>query len=206
MSDADRQDPHQLGPLLERARRGDRSAVNALLSQLRPYLYALVRNRLDPGSRLSTTDSDIVQESLVRLSRGFETEDTASTARFLGDSVPQLLAWIEQIVGRLVADQERHDRAQKRDRGREDPRTLADSMLASDSSPSQRSQKDEEMAGLQAALQRLPPQHRQLLELRYFQHLPFADIAEQLGKSVEAVRVAHLRALTHLRRELGERP
>lgn len=48
-------------------------------------------------------------------------------------------------------------------------------------------------------LDRLKPEHKEVIVLRYFQGMEYADIAERLEKNVNAVRVMLHRALKELR-------
>ena len=57
-------DKHQLRPLLQRVIAKDAGALNDLLTQLRPYLHALVRRTLGPDWKDA---SDVVQSSLRRI-------------------------------------------------------------------------------------------------------------------------------------------
>src|SRR5947209_3763628 len=98
-------DAHQLGPLLDRCRVGDEVALDTLLEKLRPYVRLLVRPRLGPELGRKLDPSDLVQESLLRIYRGF--------GEFDGPGVPQLLAWVGQIVGNVVVSSERHHDAGK---------------------------------------------------------------------------------------------
>jgi RNA polymerase sigma-70 factor (ECF subfamily) len=190
-------DNHQLGPLLDRCRAGDPDALEALLDRLRPYVRLLVRPRL--GTRLGrrVDDSDLIQESLLRIYRGFD--------QFAGQSVPQFLAWIGPIVNRVVVDCGRHHGAVKRDLRREvaDVEWLAH-CLALELAPDRAAMRDEAAPRLAAALERLPETHREVLEARFFDQLTFAEVGVRLGKSEGAVRVVCVRAIERLRRELGD--
>ncbi|MCA9054912.1 MAG: sigma-70 family RNA polymerase sigma factor [Planctomycetaceae bacterium] len=55
-----------------------------------------------------------------------------------------------------------------------------------------------ERAALQDCLQKLPPHARELVHLRYYEDLPMPEVAERVGSSPGAVRVALLR----IRRQL----
>ena len=64
---------------------------------------------------------------------------------------------------------------------------------------------DEEanVGGLVAeALEALPPDYRQVIVLRHFDGLPFADVAAAMGRSVDSVEKLWVRALGRLRRTL----
>jgi RNA polymerase sigma-70 factor (ECF subfamily) len=57
---------------------------------------------------------------------------------------------------------------------------------------------------LRAALLRLPPEQRQVIELRFLEDWPHEAVAKSLGKSVEATRALQHRALSVLKRLLQE--
>jgi RNA polymerase sigma-70 factor (ECF subfamily) len=190
------QDVRQLGPLLAQARGGDRAALEQLLGRLRPYLHLLVRPRLGPDLAARLDSSDLVQESLLNVAQGF--------AGFQGADVPQFLAWVGQIVARVVASSGRHHGAGKRDRRREDHGQQAiNQAAAGGTSPEERVARDEQAARLAAALQRLPPAYRDVIGARFFDGLTFAEIAARYGRNLGAVRVLCLRAVDRLRREMG---
>ena len=184
-------DPHGLGPLLSRARQGDRAALNALLAHLRPYLHLLVRVRLGPD----LGNSDIVQDALLRIHEWF--------GRFRGETVPQLLAWVKPIVHTAVARGRRHPSAVALPA---DSELLAGLRPARDRGPPEQCVEREEAADraeqvvrLTAALDRLPEHKRELVQLRFFHGLAFAEIGRRMGKSEGACRVLCLRALEQLR-------
>jgi RNA polymerase sigma-70 factor (ECF subfamily) len=190
-------DPHRLGPLLDGARQGDRDALNALLAKLRPYLHVLVRARLGPD----LGNSDIVQDTLQRIYQGF--------GQFRGQSVPQLLAWIAPVVRTAVAQSQRGRKKHPLAGG---SKMLTNLVSARDKSPSEQGiereeadQRAEELVRLTAALEQLPEHKREVLQLRFFQGLPFAEIGQRMGKKEGACRVLCLRAVGDLR-QLMEKP
>lgn len=71
--------------------------------------------------------------------------------------------------------------------------------------------RDEEVRQLREMLWKLPPEHRDVVSLRYAGELKFGQIALVLGKTESAVRMIHYRALRALRtnylvkKEGGER-
>jgi RNA polymerase sigma-70 factor (ECF subfamily) len=70
--------------------------------------------------------------------------------------------------------------------------------------PEQEAASREAMARVQAALPRLPPRHREILQLATLHGLSHADVAERLGVSHGAVKVRLHRAREALRGLLGE--
>jgi RNA polymerase sigma-70 factor (ECF subfamily) len=57
---------------------------------------------------------------------------------------------------------------------------------------------------VRAALLRLPPEQRQVIELRFMENWSHHDVAEALGRSVEATRALQYRAVEALRQLLSE--
>jgi RNA polymerase sigma-70 factor (ECF subfamily) len=191
-------DAFQLGPLLDRCRAGDRAALDELLGRLRPYVRLLVRPRLGPDLAARLDSSDLVQESLLRVSGGFE--------HFRGSGVPQFLTWVGQIVAHVAASSARYHAADRRDRAREAHARVLTQTLATGTPPDELAARDEQAARLAEALERLPEAYRDVIQARFFDQLPFADIAARSGRSTGAVRVLCLRAVERLRREMGADP
>ena len=73
-----------------------------------------------------------------------------------------------------------------------------------DANPSSMFSRDMERKKLRTALLELPSEQRQVIELRFLEEWRHQEIAEALGKSVEATRALQYRALTTLRRILVE--
>ena len=63
---------------------------------------------------------------------------------------------------------------------------------------------DERAARLEAALASLSGDHREIILLRKFQDLPFAEIARRLGRSEDACRMLLARAMTALTLALAQ--
>jgi len=147
------------------------------------------------GARLDA--SDVAQEVCLRLHRGF--------ARFQGQTVPELLGWVDEILRNVVASASRHHGAEKRDAGAEvaGGDWLA-ALRAAITPPEQRAMHHEEAARLKEAVVRLPEPQRTVFRLRFYGQLPFAEISRQTGKSVGNARVLFLRATEWLRKEMEE--
>jgi RNA polymerase sigma-70 factor (ECF subfamily) len=80
----------------------------------------------------------------------------------------------------------------------------ADLHGATDANPSQLVAGQMERERVRAALLHLPPDQRQVVELRFVEDWSHEAVAEALGKSVEATRALQHRALNALRRILLE--
>src|SRR5262245_15340935 len=143
-------DTHGLEPLLAQAQAGDRSAWNTLLGRLRPIVRALLRRQVAQDADAS----DLTQQVQLRMDRGF--------AQFRGEAVPQLLAWVRQILARVLIDFHR---------GKSPPAGPLPEVDDPRSGPSSELVHAEAMARLSAALEKLPDAQRQVIELRLFDRL-----------------------------------
>ena len=69
---------------------------------------------------------------------------------------------------------------------------------ANDATPSQQVVLRDEEARLREALEALTPDYREVIELRNFQRLPFADVAQRMGRSRPATQMLWARAIKRL--------
>jgi RNA polymerase sigma-70 factor (ECF subfamily) len=100
--------------LIERARSGDRAALNALLARHRDRLRRMVEMRLDTRLQARLDASDVVQEAYIDV--------TARLEGYLRDPKLPLFLWLRLVVGerRLRLRLHRtHLGAQMHDAGRE---------------------------------------------------------------------------------------
>ena len=196
-------DYHELGPLLNRLQAGDMQAVDALVAKIRPYLHLLVRQKLEPHQWHKLGDSDIVQETLMRIHRALSPDSMASSGQFDGRTPPQFLAWIGQIIHNVILDLERRGEAIIRDHRREVSGSKIFVTLIKGSNPGLAAERAERALLLAAALERLPQRQREVLVYRFFEQLSYAEISERTGKSEGALRIVVARALESLRHDEG---
>lgn len=96
-----------------------------------------------------------------------------------------------------------HARAHKQVQSR--PLTTSDtSIIGPDVHPAAASLADERRAGVRAALQMLPVDQREVVELAFFKGLTHAAIAEQLSKPIGTVKTHIRQGLSRLRDMLKE--
>jgi RNA polymerase sigma-70 factor (ECF subfamily) len=192
--------------LLRRASAGDDEARGQLLEAYRSYLTLLARMELGRRLQGKVDPSDLVQEAFLEAHRDF--------AHFQGQTEGELRAWLRRVLATSIADQlRRYHGTQRRDPRLE--RQLGAALYASSealerglegrgSSPSARAERREESLRLAGALEQLPAEYRDVLTLRHFRGLTFAEIGRRLGKSLDGVKNVWLRGLARLRRLLGE--
>jgi RNA polymerase sigma-70 factor (ECF subfamily) len=189
--------------LLAAAARGDSSAMAELLNAIQPPLLHFVASRLDPRVASRIDPADVVQNALLSASRRL------AQFRECG-SIPFSL-WLNQIALEQIAYVHRmHIRSKKRSVCRELPQVLLgegssrtksaiDDAVSHEPSASASVEAEEQRACLEQGLENLPIHEQNLLHLRFFEHLEFKVVAEQLGITVEALRMRQIRALRRLR-------
>ena len=123
------------------------------------------------------------------------------------------MKWLQGILENALTDAIRHARAQKRDVAQEQLLTtvvqdssarLQNWVVAPDSSPSQRAEREEQLLRVSAALARLPQDQRDVILLRDSLGTPIRTIAEQLSRSEKAVAGLLVRGRRKLRELLQE--
>ena len=175
--------------LLSLARDGDGAALGSLLGIYRRYLAVLARTQISRRLQGKADASDLVQETLLEAHRHFRD--------FRGTSEGEFIAWLRSILAGLIANHVRRYLGTKRRDARLE-RTLATELsdasgilgaeLAADiSSPSQQAVNHEASVQLAGALEMLPDHYREVIMLRHLEGLPFAQVAERMGRSVESV-------------------
>ena len=190
-----------VGDLVERARLGDEQARHDLLAQYRGYLKRMIAIRLDQRLAARVDPSDIVQETLSDAARRLD--------EFLHDCPLSFFGWLRQIASeRLIDTHRRHVLSQCRSVKRESGEidfpddsvpALTRSLIANDTSPSNRLSRQEQQDRLRSALAALSERDREVLVMRHLEQLSTAEIADALGVSVGAVESRQLRALIRLR-------
>jgi RNA polymerase sigma-70 factor (ECF subfamily) len=179
--------------LWQRARNGDREAFGQLAEEYRPYLRTVAERML--AERSPGEASDVVQDGLLL---AFENRVQCQST-----SVAGFVAWVTAIV--------RH-RAVKVLSGADFMLPLPSEVeglpeVATQSTgPEERTMRRERAARLLAAVAQLPEDYRQVIDLRHRHMLPFAEVAQRMGRSCGAVRQLWVRALDRLRALLGEEP
>jgi RNA polymerase sigma-70 factor (ECF subfamily) len=182
---------------LQRARLGDAQARGQLLESFRPYVRFICRALYERRLRARIDGSDLVQDALLEAHRHF--------ADFRGATVAALTAWLRQIVIRTATHTLRgHAGTGKRDVARELSVERMEELAGPDSSPGDRAIRQEEAARLSAALNRLPADMQQVLLGRHMDGLPYAALADRMGRTEAALRVLYVRALERLREQWQE--
>jgi RNA polymerase sigma factor (sigma-70 family) len=92
--------------LVREAQTGNAAALNQLLAAVRPFMKANIEKLLGEQKFRQWDASDVVQESLVKVSDHL--------AQLQAATAPQFRAWLAQIARREFLDAARHAQQQKR--------------------------------------------------------------------------------------------
>ena len=190
--------------LLHRARLGDAEALAQLLEMYRNYLRLVSRVQVDRCLQSKADVSDLIQETMFIAHRSFH--------EFRGDTEMELLAWLRQILVSRLAHLIRRYQTQRRDVGLETEldealdrsSVVARTLVSSHSTPSRRAARREEAVLLANAMAALSEDHREVLTLRHFQHLSFAEVAMRMNRTQDAVKKLWVRALAALKIQIEE--
>jgi RNA polymerase sigma factor (sigma-70 family) len=175
--------------LIERARGGDREALERLLARHIGPLRRWVSGRLPRRARDLADTDDLVQDTLLRTFRKIED--------FEARGVGALHAYLRQAVLNRLRDELRR---KARSPLHVDHEGLD---LQAEGSPLEDAIGREAFERYEAALSRLKPQEREAIIGRVEMEHSYADLAEMLGKpSPEAARKAARRALLRLAEEM----
>jgi RNA polymerase sigma-70 factor (ECF subfamily) len=151
----------------------------------------------------------VVQDTLLDAYRDFP--------QFRGRTKAEFLGWLRQILtNNILRLTERHVDAAKRAVRREvsldavqgasrSSAALAGILADRGASPSTIVGRREAESILVEQLANLPPDYREVLYLRHFQGLSFAEVGEQMRRSPGAARILWVRAISHMQRMLEKR-
>ena len=189
--------------LLERARAGDKQALNELIGRHRARLRRMVELRLDRRLQSRIDASDVIQEAYVEVVRRL--------GEYLSEPSYPLFLWLRLIVGERLLKLHRHHLGTKmRDAELEvsiyrgalpaaSSAALAAQLLGKHTSPTQAAMRAERMMRLQQALNTLEPMDREVLSLRHFEEMSLAETALSLGIEQSAAAKRYIRALKRLK-------
>ena len=185
---------------LKRAKDGDSAALGELLENFRNYLLFLARLQIDPRICGKLDAADIVQETFLEAYQAFP--------NFRGENEASFLAWLRQILSTTLATSVRFYVGTKRRDVRleraicvkvDQSSIFWNQLVSNISTPSLKVSRKEMEQQLAFAMGQLPEHYRTVLRLRHSENLPFQEIAEQMGRSLDSVQKIWVRALAQLR-------
>ncbi len=172
------------------------------IGPLRPWLKMLAERQLPNALRGRLDASDIVQQTLIDAWNG--------EAGFRGTTHGERMAWLRVILTRVILRADRDLlKTAKRGEGREktiqsaiDEASVRIEQLAigKEGSPASAAERAEQTLKLAAAMEQLPDDYRQVLQLRHIEGMSHAAIAEKIDRTSAATRMLWVRALEALKK------
>jgi RNA polymerase sigma factor (sigma-70 family) len=187
-------EPDAFRDLLQRVRSGDEQAATELVKSYEPAIRRAARLRMSDGRLNRVLDStDICQSVMasffVRAASGLYDLETPD----------QLLRLLATMARNKLANQANRHRAARRDQRRIEGGDAATDVAGRDPHPSVQVAARELLGEVH---RRLTPEERLVLARRE-QGNDWAQIAEELGGTPEAIRKRHARAIDRVARQLG---
>lgn len=175
--------------LLQRAKAGDRAALDVLFTRHIPALRRWASGRLPRWARDIAETQDLVQETVLQVFKRLEAFEPRGEGA--------LQAYLRQAVMNRI-------RNEFRSKGRRPSFEDLDDQAPGDrTSPLEAAIRQEQLDRYDAALSRLSEAQRDLIVARVEVGLTYEEMAEALGKpSWNAARMATARALLRLAEEL----
>lgn len=177
--------------LLERARAGDREAIEALLERHQSQVYRFgMKMCRDPEDA-----KDVLQETLLSMARGVRDFRGASS----------ISTWLYTIARSFCIKKRRRSKFAPEEERSLDTEMVAEGRQLADPAQSP----DEALAGkqvehaLEQAIRGLDPMYREVLLLRDVEGLTAPEVAEVLGVSMQAVKSRLHRARLSVRAQVA---
>ncbi len=183
---------------------GNEETEERLLGELRPFFREVLQIRSRGQAFGAWDNSDVAQECCVKLF------SLPAEQEFRGTTGQEFLAWLRKIAHRKSLDAVRKENTQKRGGGQSTIPLQGDSgggeaLAADTSTPSKQLVRLEDQHELEAAIERLPADYQQVIRLRVFEKLTYAEIAKRLGRTEDGVKQLFHRALKRLSKEREDR-
>jgi RNA polymerase sigma-70 factor (ECF subfamily) len=170
----------------------------------------MVALRLDPRLHGRIDPSDVIQETYL--------EASARLAEYMQKPTMPFFLWLRFLAGQKLVTLHRHHLGrQMRDASREvslyrgrlpgtTSAALAAQLLGHETRPSEAAVRAELKIRLQEALNSMDPLDREVLALRHFEQLSWAETAHTMGISEGAASKRYIRALGRLKTILSDLP
>ncbi len=190
--------------LIDNAREGDEQSAQRLIVLYHPRLRARLLRQMDPVMRSKIEPEDILQQVYMEAFRAL--------VQFTYQGPDSFLRWLYAILDRKLIDEHRAMRAERRDVRREvkpsagsgNQTTYVDLMariMSSGTTPSRVVRTSEAVGLVETCLAALPEHYRDVIQMRFIEGLPVADVAEKMDRSIGSIHMICHRALRQLREE-----
>jgi RNA polymerase sigma-70 factor (ECF subfamily) len=176
--------------LVERAKTGDRDALNDLFTRYLPALRRWASGRLPQWTRGLMDTDDLVQETVIRALHRID--------KFESRHEGALQAYLREAVLNRIRDEVRRTKRSPVETA------LDDNAADRNASPLEQAIGAEALERYEAALGRLSPEERHAIVVRLEMDGSYKEVAQALGKpSADAARMAVSRAVLRLAEEMS---
>ena len=190
--------PDEVATWVNAAVDGDREAMQRLLLLYHDGFRQFVARAMEPRIKARLEPEDVLQDAYA------DACDKIADCQF--DGPGGFYEWLRTIIRNKLTDQQRALWSEKRDPRREvrgDPRAsyadLFDRLVSPGHTPSRMAARLEGVAVITTCLAQLKKEYRDVIQLRFLEGLPVADVMERMGKSEGAVHMLCHRALREMR-------
>jgi RNA polymerase sigma-70 factor (ECF subfamily) len=177
--------------LVSLAQSGDEGAWRDLVEEHAPALRRRIQRRLPARVRRRVSESDVLQEAWLVASRRLQELEYRGARPFR--------AWLNQIADNATRGLVNHHvGTERRNAFAEVTRGLrgqTDHHADRNATPSAEALGHETRERIAEAMSRLPPDYRTIIELLQHRRTTIAEAAELMGRSTNAVKKLHGRAL-----------
>ena len=186
--------------LVRMAKNGDFQAMNKLFTRYQDRIYRIARIRLGSELRAKLETVDIGQEVMIKAMNSLRDFEMKSDGDFIH--------WISKLIENTIRDKSDYFHAEKRSVREEIPlenvRKSTESITqgftfpGKDPTPSNILRNEEETSCLEEAMLKLDNEDREIILFCDYEELSYVQAGKKLGKSPDAIRMAHKRALAKL--------
>ena len=186
--------------LVTLAKAGDDKALDQLCRIYGERIRRIIRLRLNRELRVKLDSMDLVQDALFNAMRGLED--------FTYENEGDFLRWLSRIAQNTLGHHLDKLNADKRDIRREvrleeceattEDRFSRIPVPARATTPSVIMSRKEDLDKLEKAIDKLKPEHKEVIVLAKIEELSYKEIGDRFGKSVDAVGMLLSRAMVAL--------
>lgn len=189
---------------LQRATSGDQAALEELLLEHYDRLSYRLSGKIPTQLQGTLTAEDVLQETFLDVINRIATFEPRSEEAFFH--------WVATIAEHRLIDMIRAQKAAKRggDRaqvdnaaGEESVADLLGILAVNERTPSRSAAGHEAVNAIRGALEKIKPDYRQALQLRYVEGLTVAETASRMERTEPAIHMLCHRGLLSLRDTLG---
>lgn len=183
---------------------GDQEALERLLWVHHHRFHSFARRKIGVDWQRRIDADDLLQEAYVEVFKAIATFEPRGEDAFYH--------WVTRIIDHRFVDQVRALRRKKRDVTREVGRgaasaasrdSLLERCLPDETTPSRIMRREDAVGALMGCIAQLPEDQRVVVERMYLNEEPAAQIAQEMGRTEDAIRGLATRAVANLRRGMG---